>query len=73
MARYEVVYYPGEPDERLPEWQVVEWTNLASPIGVKSGKIIWKSYDMEFGERDAKDIAYHLQEVYNWEFAQEYA
>lgn len=70
--RFEAVLYDGEPDERLPEWQVVEWTYIGE-YGSKSGKVVWKTYDMEFGERDAKDIAYHMQQVYNWEFAEEFA
>ena len=69
MARFEASYYPGEDGERLPEWHVVEWTNVNPETGAKSGDIVWKSYDMMFGERDAKDMAHWMQEVYNWEFA----
>ena len=70
MARFEAVYYEGEQDERLPEWRVVEWTIVNPETGGKVGKTHWKTYDMEFGEREAKEKAYWMQEVYNWEFAQ---
>ena len=69
MARYEAVLYEGEDDERLPEWTVVEWS-ADDGHGNRAGKVVWKTYDMVFGEQDAKDRAYHLQQVYNWEFAQ---
>lgn len=68
--RFQASYYPGEPDERLPEWHVVEWTYVNVANGAKSGKTVWKTYDMEFGEQDAKDVAYQMQQVYNWETAQ---
>lgn len=71
MARFEASYYPGEVDERLPEWHVVEWTYVNPETGAKSGNVVWKSYDMEFGERDASDMAYWLQECYNWEVAEQ--
>ena len=73
MARFEASYYEGEPNERLPEWHVVEWTYENPETGAKSGDTVWKTYDMEFGEQDAKDMAYWMQQVYNWEFAQECA
>lgn len=69
MERFEVVYYAGEDGERLPEWQVVEWTVVNPETGGKIGKTHWKTTDMEFGEQDAKDIAYHKQQVYEWELA----
>lgn len=68
MARFEAVFYEGEDDERLPEWQVVEWT-VDDGKGNRAGKTIWKTYDLVFGEQDAKDRAYHLQQVYDWETA----
>lgn len=71
MARFEASYYPGEDGERLPEWQVVEWTVVNPETGGKVGKTHWKTYDMAFGEQDAKDMAYWMQQVYNWEFAEE--
>jgi hypothetical protein len=70
MARFEASYYPGEYDERLPEWTVVEWTHVNHKTGAKSGNTVWKTYDMEFGEQDAKDMAYWMQQVYNWEVAE---
>ena len=71
MARFEASYYPGEPDERLPEWRVVEWTYENPETGAKSGDTVWKSYDMAFGERDAIEEAAIRQMIYNWEFAEE--
>lgn len=71
MARFEARYYPGEDSERLPEWQVVEWTAVNPETGGKVGKTLWKTYDMAFGEQDAKGIAYWMQQVYDWEVAQE--
>lgn len=69
-ARFEAVYYPGEDDERLPEWRVVEWTQVSS-TGAKSGNTVWKSYNMEFGERDALEEA-AIRQIH-WEFAAEFA
>lgn len=71
MARFEAVLYDGEVDERLPEWQVVEWTYVNHETGAKSGKTAWKTYDMAFGEQDAKDMAYWMQQVYDWEVAEQ--
>ena len=67
MARFEAVLYDGEPDERLPEWCVVEWNYINPETGAKSGKTVWKTYDMVWGEQEAKDRAYQLQQVYDWE------
>ena len=73
MARFEASFYPGEVDERLPEWHVVEWTYVNPENGSKSGKTVWKSYDMETGEREANEIAAIMQEGYNRELASELA
>lgn len=72
-TRFEASYYEGEVDERLPEWRVVEWTFVNPETGTKGGRTVWKTYDMEFGEQDAKDMAHWMQECYNWEFAEECA
>lgn len=71
MTRFEAVLYEGEVDERLPEWHVVKWNVVNKETGARMGKTHWKTYDMEFGEQDAKDMAYWMQQVYNWEFAEE--
>ena len=73
MARFEASFYPGEVDERLPEWHVVEWTYVNPENGSKSGRTAWKTYDMENGEREANEMAAILQHAYNLEFAKEFA
>lgn len=64
MARFEPVYYEGEVDERLPEWQVVEWT-MVSPTGAKFGNKVWSTYDLEGGEEEANLVAMTMQTEYN--------
>ena len=73
MARFEASYYPGEDGERLPEWTVVEWTYVNPENGSKSGRTVWKTYDMMNGEREAHEMAAILQHEYNMEFAGEFA
>lgn len=73
MARFEACFEPGEDGERLPEWHVVEWTYVNPENGSKSGRIVWKSYDMEFGELGAREMAMILQHEYNLQFAEEFA
>lgn len=73
MARFEASFYPGEDNERLPEWQVVEWTYTNPKTGGRSGSVVWKSYNMETGEREANEMAAVLQHEYNLEFAEENA
>lgn len=73
MARFEASYYPGEDGERLPEWHVVEWTWVNQQTGAKGGDVVWKTYDMENGEREAQEMAAILQHEYNMEFAKEFA
>jgi hypothetical protein len=73
MARFEASFYPGEDNERLPEWCVVEWTYINPENGSKSGNTVWKTYDMMNGEAEAKEMAAILQHAYNLEFAVEFA
>lgn len=73
MARFEAVLYDGEDGERLPEWQVVEWTFVNLENGAKSGRTVWKTIDMEDGEEDANKIAAIMQEAYNRELAEDLA
>lgn len=72
MARFEAFFYPGEDDERLPEWCVVEWTYVNPETGAKSGDTVWKTYDMIDGEREAHEMAAILQHEYNLRFAEEF-
>lgn len=72
MSRFEASYYPGEDNERLPEWTVVEWTYVNPENGSKCGKTVWKTYDMESGEKEAKEMAWLLQEEYNRDFYAEF-
>lgn len=65
--RFEASYYPGEVDERLPEWRVVEWTYVNTETGAKSGRSVFRTYDLENGEREAKELAGYLQDAYNLE------
>lgn len=73
MARFEAYYYPGETNERLPEWRVVEWTVINQDTGAKCGNCIWKTYDMVNGEQQAIEIAAAKQHEYNLEFAKDFA
>ena len=71
MARFEAVFYEGEINERLPEWCVVEW--LPEHNGAKSGRTVWKTYDMIAGEHSANEMAMIFQHEYNVSFAKEFA
>ena len=62
-ARYSVEYYPAEVDERLPEWRVVEWTYVNPETGSKSGRAVFRTYDMETGEAEATKRAALLNGV----------
>lgn len=73
MSRFEACYEPGECDERLPEWTVVEWDYVNPANGAKTGKIVWKTYDMISGEREAHEMAAIFQHEYNLRFAEEFA
>lgn len=73
MARFEVLYYPGEDNERRPAWVVVEWEHVNPISGAKTGRTAWKSYDMMDGEREAREMAAIFQHEYNIEFAGEFA
>lgn len=55
-ARYSVEYYPGEDNERLPEWRVVEWTFVNPETGGKAGRSVYKTYDLEEGERECGSV-----------------
>ena len=69
-ARFEAVFYDGEPDERLPEWHVVEWTYVNPETGAKCGNkvAIFSEYD---GDK-AIELAAVLQHEYNMEFHAEF-
>lgn len=73
MSRFEASYYPGEDGERMPEWHVVEWDYVNPETGAKTGKIVWKTYDLEFGEHSANEMAMIMQHEYNVRFAEEFA
>lgn len=65
--RFEAYLDPGEDYERLPEWRVVEWTYVNPETGGKSGRCVFKTYDLENGRKEAEMIAANLQEAYNLE------
>ena len=73
MARFEASYDPGEDNERRPVWVVVEWEHINSISGAKTGRAVWKSYDMMDGEREAHEMAAIFQHEYNMELAGEFA
>lgn len=62
--RFEASYYEGEPDERSPEWNVIEWDQVRrdenGKVIAKSGRKVWTTYDMVNGEIDAIAEAYEL-------------
>lgn len=58
MSRYEAVYNPGEDDERLPSWTVVEWT--VTNNGVRLGRKVEDCGCSDEAEETARDIAYVL-------------
>ena len=70
-ARFEAVFYDGEPDERLPEWHVVEWTFVNPETGGKIGNKVAK-FDEYDGDK-AIELATVLQHEYNMTFAAEFA
>lgn len=69
-ARFEAVFYEGEPDERLPEWHVVEWTFVNPETGAKLGNKVARFWEDEGDE--AKALASDLQQAYNMEFYAEF-
>ena len=71
MARFEVVFYPGEDDERLPSWDVIELEDVSPTVRV--GTRVWSTYDMFEGEELAREMAYVMQHEYNQEFYEEFA
>ena len=50
VARYSVEYYPGEDNERLPEWCVVRWDTESI------GSTVYKTYDLEEGEGECGSV-----------------
>lgn len=52
--RFEAVFYEGEPDERLPSWDVVEWTNQST--NGKSGKVVKSFYGYNH-QSEAEELA----------------
>lgn len=70
-ARFEAVFHEGEPDERLPEWHVVEWTYVNPETGGKIGNKVARFWEDQGSE--AKELAAALQEAYNIEFAENFA
>ena len=69
MARFEVEFYPGEDNERLPEWTVVEIESEQN--GVRCGQVVWRSCNMQTGQQDAEIIAEDLNR--DWAIAVEEA
>lgn len=70
-VRFEAVFYEGEPNERLPEWHVVEWTYVNPETGGKTGTKVARFWEDE-GTK-AQELAATLQEAYNIEFAENFA
>lgn len=70
MARFEAHLAKRDDDESTPEWIVVEFGPYVDRDGTRIGDVVWKTTDMEFGERIAKDIAYYKNLVYDWETAE---
>lgn len=63
--RFEAVYFEGEYGERMPSWDVIEWTSFGAN-GSRSGKTIESFYvDQEYMARELVEV---LQENYNMEF-----
>jgi hypothetical protein len=54
MARFEAVFYEGD-DDRLPAWEVVEWT-FDNGQGNRSGRTV-ETFRGANAEEDAYDIA----------------
>ena len=71
MARFEVVLYPGEDDERLPSWDVVELEDVSPTVRI--GTRVWSTYNMEEGEQLATEMALLLQREYEEQLYKEYA
>lgn len=63
--RFEAVYREGEPNERAPEWEVVEWTRVNPKNGARSGRRVesWLESAVN-AEQQAKDLADRLQQEY---------
>ena len=55
---FEAVFYEGEQGERMPSWDVVEWTNINPTNGSRSGKTV-QQFDYE---EDAVECAIKLNE-----------
>lgn len=64
LPRFEAIYYEGEFNERMPAWQVIEWTSHNPANGARSGRTV-ESFDYQ---DQARELAYVLQENYNREF-----
>ncbi len=71
MSRFEIDFFPGEDDERLPEWSVIELIDQTPTTRI--GKVVWRTYNMEHGEDLAREMAYIMQHEYNEKFYEEYA
>lgn len=65
MNRFTVEYDPGEENELLPSYAVVEWTSVNVENGSKLGIRVWKTYNLETGRGEAEELAAVLQEEYN--------
>jgi hypothetical protein len=61
MSRFEAFFDCGETDERLPQWEVVEWFGEVN--GVRTGARVTYADDQEDAERTAQmlNIAYERQ------------
>lgn len=65
LPRFEAVYREGEPDERAPEWEVVEWTRHNTENGARSGRRVESWLESDPGaEQKAKNLADALQQEY---------
>jgi hypothetical protein len=68
QPRFEAVFYEGEYGERMPCWDVVEWTHIKSTLRAGSTVKSFPACD----EKEAKELAWVLQEEYNLEFYANY-
>lgn len=61
MSRFEAFFDCGETDERLPQWEVVEWFSEVN--GVRSGARVTYADNQEDAERTAQmlNIAHERQ------------
>lgn len=66
--KFEALFYEGEPNERLPEWNVIEWEKIIykddGSVVAKYGRKVWDTRDMVNGEALAVAKAKELNSEY---------